>query len=95
MSGKRNYPEMNFKTMAMPDVPQGRNGKHKRIVSMILSDLEQVAPGRALKIPLADLAEGKEKVRSALNRATRKSHLRVATASDETFLYVWNENAKS
>jgi len=36
------------------------------------------------------LAESKEKVRSALNRATRKAGLNVATATDATFLYVWN-----
>ena len=40
---------------------------------------------------LAQLADTKEKVRSALNRATRKRGQRVATASDDTFLYVWNE----
>jgi hypothetical protein len=91
MSAKRNHPAMNFKTMGVPDVPQGRNGKHKQIVSRILSDLDQVNEGRALKIPLADLAESKEKVRSALNRATRKAKLNVVTASDENFLYVWNE----
>ena len=39
------------------------------------------------------LAESKEKVRSALNRATRKSGRNVATASDDVFLYVWNETA--
>lgn len=95
MNGKRNHPAMNFKTMAVPDVPQGRNGKHKQIVSRILSDLDQIADGRALKIPLAQLAESKEKVRSALNRATRNAHLKVVTASDENFLYVWNEKAKN
>jgi predicted lactoylglutathione lyase len=42
-------------------------------------------------VPLADLADSKEKVRSALNRATRKGGRHVATASDENFLYVWNE----
>jgi hypothetical protein len=42
---------------------------------------------------LAQLSEGKEKVRSALNRATRKSGRSVATASDDDFLYVWNEQA--
>ena len=31
------------------------------------------------------------KVRSALNRATRNGSRNVATASDGTFLYVWNE----
>ena len=82
---------MNFKGMPQVDVPQGRNGKHKEIVTRILSDLDQLQKGVALKVPLALLAESKENVRSALNRATRKSGRNVATASDGTFLYVWNE----
>ena len=82
---------MNFKTISQVDVPQGRNGKHKGIVTKILSDLDQLSKGIALKIPLAELADGKENVRSALNRATRKSGRTVATATDDTFLYVWNE----
>ena len=81
---------MNFKTMAQLDVPQGRNGKHKQVVTKILSDLAQVPDGVALKVPLAALAESKEKVRSALNRATRKAGRNVATATDAAFLYVWN-----
>ncbi|HEY1658096.1 MAG TPA: hypothetical protein VGG14_07105 [Candidatus Sulfotelmatobacter sp.] len=95
MNGKQNQPAMNFKTMAVPDVPQGRNGKHKQIVSRILSDLDRLAGGQALKIPLAQLAESKEKVRSALNRATTKAHLNVVTASDDNFLYVWNEEGRN
>jgi hypothetical protein len=55
--------------------------------------LEQVNDGIALKIPLAELAGGKEKVRSALNRATRKNGRNVATATDASFLYIWNEPA--
>lgn len=82
---------MNFKGMPQEDVPQGRNGKHKEIVTRILSDLDQVQKGVALKVPLAQLTDSKEKVRSALNRATRKGGRSVATASDGTFLYVWNE----
>jgi hypothetical protein len=81
---------MHFKTMVQTDVPQGRNGKHKRIVSTILDDLDQLKEGAALKVPLADLAASKEKIRSALNRATRKASRKVATATDATFLYVWN-----
>jgi len=84
---------INFKAMLQRDVPQGRNGKHKAIVTKILSDLDQIEEGVALKVPLAQLAETKEKVRSALNRATRKRGKDVATASDETFLYVWNETS--
>src|SRR5271165_399404 len=79
-----------FKTMAMVDVPRSRNGKHKKIVSAILRDLDQLGESAALKVPLAVLGDTKENVRSALNRATRKSNREVATATDEDFLYVWN-----
>jgi len=82
---------MNFKAMSQTEVPQGRNGKHKEIVTKILSDLDQVQEGVALKVPLAQMTESKERVRSALNRATRKTGRSVATASDAAFLYVWNE----
>ncbi len=91
MSPRANKVPMNFKTMAQLDVPQGRNGKHKQVVTKILSDLDQLAEGVALKVPLAELAESKENVRSALNRAVHKCGRSVATASDATFLYVWNE----
>lgn len=81
---------MRFATMLQADLPQGRNGKHKLIVTVILRDLDRLATGSALKVPLAELAESKEKVRSALNRATRKAHRKVLTSSDGTYLYVWN-----
>ena len=81
---------MHFKTMAQVDVPQGRHGKHKEIVTTILRDLGQLPEGAALKVPLNELANGKAKVRSALNRATRKNGHVVATASDGEFLYIWN-----
>jgi hypothetical protein len=51
-----------------------------RSVTKILSDLDRIEKGVALKVPLAQLTESKEKVRSALNRATRKSKRSVATA---------------
>jgi hypothetical protein len=79
-----------FKTMVQSDVPQGRKGKHKTIVSAILSDLDQLKDGAALKISLAELPATKANVRSALNRASRKAGRRVATAADASFLYVWN-----
>ncbi len=90
MAARSSKSPMNFKTMAQLDVPQGRNGKHKQVVTKILSDLDQLPAGSALKVPLAELAESKEKVRSALNRAIHKGDRNVATASDATFLYVWN-----
>jgi DNA helicase TIP49 (TBP-interacting protein) len=81
---------MHFKTMVQSDVPQGRSGKHKQIVTTILRDLDNLKAESAIKVPLAGLAESKEKVRSALNRATRKAKRRVETASDADFLYIWN-----
>jgi len=81
---------MHFQTMVQTDLPQGRNGKHKEIVTIILKDLDNLGGGSALKVPLSELAETKEKVRSALNRATRKAGRKVMTASDTNFLYVWN-----
>jgi len=85
---------MNFTTMEQADVPQGRQGKHREVVTRILSDLSQMKPGLALKVPLSELADSKEKVRSALNRATRKAGRNVATATDASFLYIWNESEK-
>jgi hypothetical protein len=87
---KTNHAIPHFKTMEMVDVPRSRNGKHKKIVTAILRDLDQLGEGAAFKVPLAELGDTKENVRSALNRATRKSNREVATATDENFLYVWN-----
>jgi len=91
MSARIKKDPMNFKTMPQTDVPQGRNGKHRQIVTQILSDLDRLPAGVALKVPLAQLEESKENVRSALNRAFHKGNRHVSTASDAEFLYVWNE----
>jgi DNA helicase TIP49 (TBP-interacting protein) len=93
MSPKPEKYSPNFKTMAQVDVPQGRQGKHKQVVTQILADLDQLPPGTAIKVPLAEMEESKENVRSALNRAIHKGGRKVATASDADFLYVWNEEA--
>jgi len=81
---------MKFQSILQNDVPKGRDGKHKAIVEQLLSDLEQLEPGSALRIPLEELPDSKENIRSALNRATRQRGLDVATSSDAEFLYVWN-----
>jgi hypothetical protein len=81
---------MRYLTMLQADVPQGRNGKHKHVISLIIDDLDRLKDGSALKVPLRELKEGKAKVRSALNRAARKAGRTVVTASDSEFLYIWN-----
>ena len=79
-----------FASVARVDVPTGRNGKHKGIVSAILAELEDVEDADALRIPLDELGDLKENVRSALNRASHKLNRPIATATDERFLYVWS-----
>lgn len=90
MTSKKQNPRRKFKTTDKANVPTGRNGKHKSIVTRILNDLTGLEAGKALKIPLGDLPDTKVNIRSALNRATRKSGMSVATAADEEHLYVWN-----
>ncbi|MFY9747849.1 MAG: hypothetical protein WA891_09015 [Acidobacteriaceae bacterium] len=80
----------NFKTTVQANVPTGRHGKHRTIVNQILDDLAGLERGNALKIPLSELPDTKVNIRSALNRATRKTGQSVATATDDDFLYVWN-----
>ncbi len=87
---KTDFSAMRFPSIFRGDVPTGRNGKHKEIVTQLLSDLEQLAPGSALKIPLSDLPDSKENIRSALSRATRQRGMNVGTSSDADYLYVWN-----
>ncbi len=85
---------LNFDSVLQTDVPLGRNGKHHATIEKIMNDLEQLEPGRALKIELSRLPDTKENVRSALNRETRKRGIALATASDEHFLYVWRSNGR-
>jgi hypothetical protein len=87
---QQNHLPMKFKSILQQDVPKGRDGKHKHIVTQLLSDLEQLAAGAALKVPLAELPDSKENIRSALNRATRQRGMEVATSSDAEFLYIWH-----
>jgi hypothetical protein len=80
---------MRYESINQSDVPRGRDGKHKKIVSQILSDIDLLEADRALKIPLAELPDSKENIRSALNRATHQRGIEVSTSSDSEFLYIW------
>jgi hypothetical protein len=90
-----NAAHMKFQSILQLDVPKGRDGKHKRIVTQLLSDIDQLAAGSALKVPLSVLPDTKENIRSALNRATRFRGIEVATSSDADYLYVWKVEAAS
>jgi hypothetical protein len=86
---------MKFESILQLDVPKGRDGKHKKIVAQLLSDIEQLSPDSALRVPLAALPDSKENIRAALNRATRQRGIEVATSSDEEHLYIWKSDPES
>ena len=44
---------MKFESILQVNVPKGRDGKHKEIITQLLSDIARLDPGAALKIPLA------------------------------------------
>jgi hypothetical protein len=86
---------MKFESILQLDVPKGRDGKHKKIVALLLSDIDQLPSGSALRVPLSELPDSKENIRAALNRATRQRGIDVATSSDENHLYVWKVDSES
>jgi hypothetical protein len=86
---------MRFESILQTDVPKGRDGKHKVIIEQLLSDLNHLEEGNALKIPFSSLPDSKENIRSALSRATRQKGIDIATSSDEECLYVWRTDADS
>ena len=83
---------MRFDSISQVDVPKGRDGKHKKIITQLLGDIAQLNPGSALKIPLAELPDTKENIRAALSRAAAQRKLAIATSSNADFLYVWKTN---
>jgi hypothetical protein len=82
-------PEMKYQSIQQSDVPKGRDGKHKKVITQLLHDIEQLEADHALKIPLSSLPDSKENIRSALNRATHQRGITVSTSSDADYLYIW------
>ncbi len=80
---------MKFESVLQVNVPKGRDGKHKEIVTQLLSDIAMLKPGSALKIPLSELPDTKQNIRSALSRAASLKKINLATSSNDEFLYVW------
>jgi hypothetical protein len=86
-------PAAKFQSVLQANVPKGREGKHKKIVQELIEGIEQLQNGSALKVPLAELPDSKENIRSALSRATRQRNIDIATSSDENYLYVWKSRS--
>ena len=86
---------MRFQSIRQADVPKGRDGKHKLIITQLLNDIAQLPKGSALKIPLNELPDTKQNIRSALSRAAAQQKLDIATSSNDDFLFVWKVDPES
>src|ERR1700733_3484379 len=85
---------MKFNSVLQADVPKGRDGKHKEVVTQLLSDISQLPIGSALKIPWSDLPGSKENIRAAPSRAANQKNLHISTSSNDDFLFVWKPDNK-
>jgi hypothetical protein len=78
-----------FEAVLQVNVPKGRDGKHKKIITRLLADIAHLPKGSALKVPLAQLPDTKENIRAALSRGARMGNIKIATSSNDDFLYIW------
>jgi hypothetical protein len=92
--GKSFSGSFSFESIPQVDVPKGRDGKHKQIIRRLLDDIAELKAGSALKIPLDQLPDTKENIRSALSRAAKQKGIALATSSNDEFLYVWKTEAQ-
>jgi hypothetical protein len=81
-----------FESILQVDVPKSRDGKHKQIVERLLREIGELKPGMAMKVPLSELPDSKENIRSALTRAANQRQIRIATSSNDQHLFVWKKH---
>ena len=91
---KRKAHNLNFPYVPIAEAV-GQRGKHAKIVSDILSDLEKIDQYGAIKVDLAQLGEKKSHLRAALHRAAKKKKIGLASTSDETHLYIFRLSSKT
>lgn len=93
--GRERKTDSNFDTISVTDVPKGRKGKHHTLIGAIVTDLEHLQPGTALKVPFTKFHGARlANVRAALNRVTRARDLDVNTSTDQEALYVWKSGKR-
>lgn len=79
-----------FPLVPLLGVVAGRQGKHSKVVSAILSDLRQLDAHSAIKVSLEANGAKKADLRSALHRAARIRNIKLSTTSDDKNLYVFH-----
>jgi hypothetical protein len=82
-----------FPAVPLTAVSTNRKGKHRKVVSNILNDLQRLDQFSALKINLTEVGVKKADLRSAIHRAAKNRKIALLTTSDEIHLYVFHRPA--
>ena len=96
MKDKKNTPpRLHFAAIPLAAAANRRMGKHYKMVSQILSDLEKLDQYTALKVEFLKAGVMKADLRAAVHRAAQKKNVPVATTSDDKYLYVFRHQTRN
>jgi len=85
-------PDLKYRRVNLDSLDRGRRGKHHDLVLGIIQELNMLAPGSAMEIPLSEVG-GIElaNLRSAVHRASTSHGLEIETLADDKNFYVWKK----
>lgn len=90
-SGNADQPK--FRRLLLSELRQGRRGKHHDLVGRIAGEIEALADGEALSIPLDGMGISLANLRSAVTRAMTSRGVKIGTFSDGERIFVWRKTA--
>ena len=82
-----------FERLPLSELRQGRHGKHHDLVGRIAGEIEALADGEALRIPVESMDISLANLRSAVSRAMTSRGVKIGTFSDGESLFVWRKTA--
>jgi hypothetical protein len=88
-------PRLHFAAIPLAAAANRRIGKHYKMVSQILSDLDKLDQYSALKVEFLKVGVKKADLRAAVHRAAQKNNVSLATSSDDKYLYVFRHQPRS
>ena len=80
---------LHFPVVPLAAATNSRNGKHRKIVLEIFSDLKKLDEHSAIKVDFAEAGLKKADLRSAVHRAAKKRNIDLVTTSDQKNLYIF------
>jgi hypothetical protein len=84
--------DVTYETVRISDLRVGRRGKHHDLLAGILKNLDNLAAGSALVVPLDSIGKvSLANLRSAVSRSAKGRGLSLVTYSDEKNFYVWRK----